>query len=441
MGDAMKVVKSLYFQILLAVLLGVLVGHFWSQQAIALKPLGDAFIKLIKMMIAPVVFCTIVTGIAGMSDKRSLGRLLSKTMLLFLALTVISLIIGLVSVYLFKPGVGMNIDPAQLSTKGLSQYTDSAAKLGVVEFFMHIIPDTFIGAFNKGEVLPVLFIAVLCGFALSAIGERGKPVLDVLESASHMVFKIFSYLMRFAPIGAFGALAFTVGQYGIISLGSLAKLIMTLYVACAFFVFVVLGSICRANGFSLWKLLRYFREEFLVVLGTSSTEPVMPRMLEKLQALGCKKGVVGLVLPTGYSFNLDGTAIYLSLAAVFIAQACNIDLSLTQTVTMLAIMLLSSKGAAGVTGAGFVALASTLTVIHDIPLAGLALLIGIDRFMSEARALTSLASNAVATVVMSISENACDRETLMRTLDGEPSPSLAQTQSENWDGRKVTEHV
>ncbi|MNQ35031.1 Aerobic C4-dicarboxylate transport protein [compost metagenome] len=441
MGDAMKVVKSLYFQILLAVLLGVLVGHFWSQQAIALKPLGDAFIKLIKMMIAPVVFCTIVTGIAGMSDKRSLGRLLSKTMLLFLALTVISLIIGLVSVYLFKPGVGMNIDPAQLSTKGLSQYTDSAAKLGVVEFFMHIIPDTFIGAFNKGEVLPVLFIAVLCGFALSAIGERGKPVLDVLESASHMVFKIFSYLMRFAPIGAFGALAFTVGQYGITSLGSLAKLIMTLYVACAFFVFVVLGSICRANGFSLWKLLRYFREEFLVVLGTSSTEPVMPRMLEKLQALGCKKGVVGLVLPTGYSFNLDGTAIYLSLAAVFIAQACNIELSLTQTVTMLAIMLLSSKGAAGVTGAGFVALASTLTVIHDIPLAGLALLIGIDRFMSEARALTSLASNAVATVVMSISENACDRETLMRTLDGEPSPSLAQTQSENWDGRKVTEHV
>jgi aerobic C4-dicarboxylate transport protein len=441
MGDAMKVVKSLYFQILLAVLLGVLVGHLWSQQAIALKPLGDAFIKLIKMMIAPVVFCTIVTGIAGMSDKRSLGRLLSKTMLLFLALTVISLIIGLVSVYLFKPGVGMNIDPAQLSTKGLSQYTDSAAKLGVVEFFMHIIPDTFIGAFNKGEVLPVLFIAVLCGFALSAIGERGKPVLDVLESASHMVFKIFSYLMRFAPIGAFGALAFTVGQYGITSLGSLAKLIMTLYVACAFFVFVVLGSICRANGFSLWKLLRYFREEFLVVLGTSSTEPVIPRMLEKLQALGCKKGVVGLVLPTGYSFNLDGTAIYLSLAAVFIAQACNIDLSLTQTVTMLAIMLLSSKGAAGVTGAGFVALASTLTVIHDIPLAGLALLIGIDRFMSEARALTSLASNAVATVVMSISENACDRETLMRTLDGEPSPSLAQTQSENWDARKVTEHV
>ena len=288
MGDAMKFVKSLYVQILFAVLLGVLVGHFWSQQAIALKPLGDAFIKLIKMMIAPVVFCTIVTGIAGMSDKRSLGRLLSKTLLLFLGLTVISLIIGLVAVYLFKPGVGMNIDPTQLSTKGLSHYTDSAAKLGVVEFFMHIIPDTFIGAFNKGEVLPVLFIAVLCGFALSAIGERGKPLLDVLESASHMVFKIFSYLMRFAPIGAFGALAFTVGQYGITSLGSLAKLIMTLYIACAFFVFVVLGSICRAHGFSLWKLLRYLREEFLVVLGTSSTEPVMPRMLEKLQALGCR---------------------------------------------------------------------------------------------------------------------------------------------------------
>ncbi|MCD5991069.1 dicarboxylate/amino acid:cation symporter [Pseudomonas sp. CDFA 553] len=428
----MKIAKSLYFQIICAVVLGVLVGHIWGQQAVALKPLGDAFIKLIKMMIAPVVFCTIVTGIAGMSDKRSLGRLMSKTMLLFLVLTVISLFIGLVAVYVLKPGVGMNIDPSKLSTAGLSQYTESAAKLGVVDFFMHIIPDTFIGAFNKGEVLPVLFIAVLSGFALSSLGERGKPVLNVLESASHMVFKIFSYLMRFAPIGAFGALAFTVGQYGITSLGSLAKLIMTLYIACGFFVFIVLGGICRANGFSLWKLLRYFREEFLVVLGTSSTEPVMPRMLEKLQALGCKKGVLGLVLPTGYSFNLDGTAIYLSLAAVFIAQACNIELSMTQTLTMLAIMLLSSKGAAGVTGSGFVALASTLTVIHDIPLAGLALLIGIDRFMSEARALTSLASNAVATVVISLSENACDRQVLMQRLDGKaamPSPDVAPWES------------
>ncbi len=421
----MKVVKSLYFQILCAVCLGVLVGHFWAQQAIALKPLGDAFIKLIKMMIAPVVFCTIVTGIAGMNDKRSLGRLLSKTLLLFLGLTLISLFIGLAAVYLFQPGAGMNIDPTRLNTQGLSQYTESAAKLGVVEFFMHIIPETFIGAFNKGEVLPVLFIAVLCGFALSSLGERGKPVLEVLESASQMVFKIFSYLMRFAPVGAFGALAFTVGQYGITSLGALAKLIMTLYVACGFFVFVVLGGICRANGFSLWKLLRYLREEFLVVLGTSSTEPVMPRMLEKLQALGCRKSVVGLVLPTGYSFNLDGTAIYLSLAAIFIAQACNIELSAGQVVTMLAIMLLSSKGAAGVTGSGFVALASTLTVIHDIPLAGLALLIGIDRFMSEARALTSLASNAVATVVIALSEQACDRQVLLRTLNGQPLAAQA----------------
>lgn len=432
----MKIVKSLYFQIICAVILGVLVGHFWAQQAVALKPLGDAFIKLIKMMIAPVVFCTIVTGIAGMSDKKSLGRLMSKTLLLFLGLTVISLIIGLVAVYVFQPGTGMNIDPAKLSTAGLSQYTESAARLSVVDFFMHIIPETFVGAFNKGEVLPVLFIAVLSGFALSSLGERGKPVLNVLESASQMVFKIFSYLMRFAPIGAFGALAFTVGQYGITSLGSLAKLIMTLYIACGFFVFVVLGSICRANGFSLWKLLRYFREEFLVVLGTSSTEPVMPRMLEKLQALGCRKGVVGLVLPTGYSFNLDGTAIYLSLAAVFIAQACNIELSMTQTLTMLAIMLLSSKGAAGVTGSGFVALASTLTVIHDIPLAGLALLIGIDRFMSEARALTSLASNAVATVVISLSENACDRQVLMQQLDNR---STAKRPVPEWDTPQVAE--
>ncbi|KUM44749.1 C4-dicarboxylate transporter DctA [Pseudomonas sp. EpS/L25] len=437
----MKLAKSLYFQILCAVVLGVLVGHFWAQQAVALKPLGDAFIKLIKMMIAPVVFCTIVTGIAGMTDKSTLGRLMGKTLLLFLVLTVISLFIGLGAVYLFQPGVGMNIDPATLSTAGIAQYTASAAKLSVVDFFMHIIPDTFMGAFNKGEVLPVLFIAVLCGFALSAMGERGRPVLEVLESASQMVFRIFGYLMRFAPVGAFGALAFTVGQYGITSLGSLAKLIATLYIACAFFVFVVLGALCRSRGFSLWKLLRYFREEFLVVLGTSSTEPVLPRMLQKLEGLGCKKGVVGLVLPTGYSFNLDGTAIYLSLAAVFIAQACNIDLTVGQTLTMLAIMLLSSKGAAGVTGSGFVALASTLTVIHDIPLAGLALLIGIDRFMSEARALTSLASNAVATVVISLAEDACDREKLMRALETGKAQPLAVTEAPEWPAPEARPHA
>lgn len=437
----MKLAKSLYFQILCAVVLGVLVGHFWAQQAVALKPLGDAFIKLVKMMIAPVVFCTIVTGIAGMTDKSTLGRLMGKTLLLFLVLTVISLGIGLGAVYLFQPGVGMNIDPATLSTASITQYTASAAKLSVVDFFMHIIPDTFMGAFNKGEVLPVLFIAVLCGFALSAMGERGRPVLDVLESASQMVFRIFGYLMRFAPVGAFGALAFTVGQYGITSLGSLAKLIATLYIACAFFVFVVLGALCRSRGFSLWKLLRYFREEFLVVLGTSSTEPVLPRMLQKLEGLGCKKGVVGLVLPTGYSFNLDGTAIYLSLAAVFIAQACNIDLTVGQTLTMLAIMLLSSKGAAGVTGSGFVALASTLTVIHDIPLAGLALLIGIDRFMSEARALTSLASNAVATVVIALGEGACDRDKLMRTLASGKAEPVALPEAAEWTAPDVRPHA
>ncbi|WP_338544423.1 C4-dicarboxylate transporter DctA [Pseudomonas benzopyrenica] len=437
----MKLAKSLYFQILCAVVLGVLVGHFWAQQAVALKPLGDAFIKLIKMMIAPVVFCTIVTGIAGMTDKSTLGRLMGKTLLLFLVLTVISLFIGLGAVYLFQPGVGMNIDPATLSTASIAQYTASAAKLSVVDFFMHIIPDTFMGAFNKGEVLPVLFIAVLCGFALSAMGERGRPVLEVLESASQMVFRIFGYLMRFAPVGAFGALAFTVGQYGITSLGSLAKLIATLYIACAFFVFVVLGALCRSRGFSLWKLLRYFREEFLVVLGTSSTEPVLPRMLQKLEGLGCKKGVVGLVLPTGYSFNLDGTAIYLSLAAVFIAQACNIDLTIGQTLTMLAIMLLSSKGAAGVTGSGFVALASTLTVIHDIPLAGLALLIGIDRFMSEARALTSLASNAVATVVIALGEGACDRDKLMRALASGKAEPVALPEAAEWTAPDVRPHA
>ena len=437
----MKLAKSLYFQILCAVVLGVLVGHFLAQQAVALKPLGDAFIKLIKMMIAPVVFCTIVTGIAGMTDKSTLGRLMGKTLLLFLVLTVISLFIGLGAVYLFQPGVGMNIDPATLSTASIAQYTASAAKLSVVDFFMHIIPDTFMGAFNKGEVLPVLFIAVLCGFALSAMGERGRPVLDVLESASQMVFRIFGYLMRFAPVGAFGALAFTVGQYGITSLGSLAKLIATLYIACAFFVFVVLGALCRSRGFSLWKLLRYFREEFLVVLGTSSTEPVLPRMLQKLEGLGCKKGVVGLVLPTGYSFNLDGTAIYLSLAAVFIAQACNIDLTVGQTLTMLAIMLLSSKGAAGVTGSGFVALASTLTVIHDIPLAGLALLIGIDRFMSEARALTSLASNAVATVVIALGEGACDRDKLMRALASGKAEPVALPEAAEWTAPDVRPHA
>ena len=411
----MKFLNHLYVQVLIGLVIGITVGHYWPEFGAALKPLGDGFVKLVKMMIAPIVFCTIVSGITSLNDSKEIGKTLLKSMGLFYVLTILALFTGLTAVLLLQPGHGMHIDPTHLDASVAAKFGNKAPQ-GFTEFALHIIPNSFFGAFAEGEVLPVLLLAVLCGFGLTRIGKAAQPVLDSIDGFSHMLFSAFGFIMKLAPLGAFGAMAFTVGRYGIKSIGSLGLLIGTFYVACIFFVAVVLGLLARMHGFKLWQLMRYIREELLVVLGTSSSEPVLPRLLVKLERLGCKKGVVGLVLPTGYSFNLDGTAIYLTLASMFIAQACDITLSWAQIFSMLGVMLLTSKGAAGVTGSGFVALVATLTVMPDLPVAGVALIVGIDRFMSEARALTSTISNAVACIVVSIWEKACDREVLQREL-------------------------
>ena len=414
-----KLSKLLYVQVLIGLILGIAVGHYWPDFGAALKPLGDGFVKLVKMMIAPVVFCTIVSGITSLGDSKEIGKTLLKAMGLFYALTVLALLTGLVTVFLLQPGVGMHIDPRNLDASVATRFANQVHIHGFTDFVMHIIPNAFVGAFAEGEVLPVLLLAVLCGFGLTRIGSAAKPVLDGIDGFSHMLFAAFGIIMRLAPIGAFGAMAFTVGRYGIKSIGSLGLLIGTFYVACIFFVVVILGALARLHGFKLWQLLRYIREELLVVLGTSSSEPVLPRLLQKLERLGCKKGVVGLVLPTGYSFNLDGTAIYLTLASMFIAQACDIHLSWTQIGAMLGLMLLTSKGAAGVTGSGFIVLAATLASVGTIPVASIALILGVDRFMSEARALTNLVGNGVATIVVAKWEDALDEDRMRRTLDHE----------------------
>jgi Na+/H+-dicarboxylate symporter len=411
-----KALKLLYVQVLIGLVLGIAVGHFFPDFGASLKVLGDLFVRVVKMMIAPIVFCTIVTGITSLTDSRKIGRTLGKSLGLFYVLTILSLLIGLAAVLIIRPGQGMHIDPTHLDASVAANATKTAPPDSFGEFILHIVPETFFGAFAEGHVLPVLFLAVLCGFGLSKIGRAGQSLLNGINSLSHLLFAVFGYLMRLAPIGAFGAMAFTVGKYGIKSIGSLGLLIATFYLACAVFVIVVLGVLARTHGLSLWRLLRYFREELLVVLGTSSSEPVLPRLLMKLERLGCKRGVVGLVLPTGYSFNLDGTAIYLTLASLFIAQACDITLSFGQIIAMLGLMLLTSKGAAGVTGSGFVALVATLAVFPTLPVAGVALIVGIDRFMSEARALTSTMSNIVASVVVSKWERAVDEDTLQYEL-------------------------
>lgn len=410
-----KLIKLLYIQVLIGLILGVTVGHYWPELGAALKPLGDGFVKLVKMMIAPIVFCTIVSGITSLGESKEIGKTLLKSMGLFYVLTILALLTGLAAVFMLQPGVGMHIDPKTLDAAVAAKFS-KGSPMGFVDFVLHIIPTSFFGAFAEGEVLPVLLLAVLCGFGLTHIGRAGRVVLDGIDSFSHMLFAAFGLIMRVAPLGAFGAMAFTVGRYGIKSIGSLGLLIGTFYVACIFFVVVVLGLLARVHGFKLWQLMRYIREELLVVLGTSSSEPVLPQLLMKLERLGCKKGVVGLVLPTGYSFNLDGTAIYLTLASMFIAQACDIQLSWAQIAGMLGLMLLTSKGAAGVTGSGFVALVATLTVMPDLPVAGVALIVGIDRFMSEARALTSTISNAVACIVVAKWERACDHQVLLSEL-------------------------
>ena len=413
--------KTLYFQVIVAIILGVMLGHFMPELGAKLKPLGDGFIKLVKMMIAPIIFCTIVVGIAGMEDMKKVGRVGGKALLYFEVVTTLALAIGLLVVNFVQPGSGMNVDPATLDTGAIAKYTEKAAGQSTVDFILHIIPQSAVGAFAEGEILQVLLFSVLFGAGLSMMGEQGKPVLGFFEKVSHVLFAMIGFIMKLAPIGAFGAMAFTIGKYGVSSLVQLASLMGTFYLTCVLFVGLVLGSIARYHGFSVWQLIKYIKEELMIVLGTSSSESALPRLMAKLEQLGCAKPVVGLVVPTGYSFNLDGTSIYLTMAAIFIAQACNIDLTLTQELTILGVLLLTSKGAAGVTGSGFITLAATLAVVPEIPVAGLALILGIDRFMSEARAITNLIGNAVATVVVAKWENSLDASQMAREL-ANPTP-------------------
>ena len=408
--------RQLYVQVLFAIACGVALGYFAPANGAAMKPLGDAFIKLIKMIIAPIIFCTVVTGIAGMDDMKKVGRVGGKALLYFEVVSTISLVIGLLIVNVLKPGEGMNADVSTLDTKALAGYAQAAKSQSTVDFLMNIIPNTVVDAFAKGEILQVLVFALLFGFALSSAGEGGRPIVRFIEQVSHALFIVVGYIMRLAPIGAFGAMAFTIGKYGIASLLPLARLMGTFYLSCLVFVLVVLGTIARLAGFSILRFIAYIKEELLIVLGTSSSESVLPRIMVKMEKLGCSKSVVGLVIPTGYSFNLDGTAIYLTMASMFVAQATNTPLTLTQQLTLLAVLLLTSKGASGVTGSGFITLAATLSAIPTVPIAGLALILGIDRFMSEARALTNLVGNGVATVVVSKWERELDSAQLARAL-------------------------
>jgi len=411
--------KHLYAQVLFAILCGVVLGHFWPDTGASMKPLGDAFIKLIKMIIAPIIFCTVVGGIAGMEDMKKIGRVGGKALLYFEVVSTIALIIGVIVVNTLKPGVGMNIDPATLDTKQLASYTTAAKSQSTVDFLMNVIPTTVIDAFAKGEILQVLLFSVLFGFALASAGERGREVVRFIEKVTHALFIVVAFIMKVAPIGAFGAMAFTIGKYGIGSLQQLAQLMGSFYLTCLLFIFIVLGLIARWAGFSILRFIVYIKEELLIVLGTSSSESVLPRMMEKMEKLGCSKSVVGLVIPTGYSFNLDGTSIYLTMAAIFVAQATNTDLTLMQQITILGVLLLTSKGASGVTGSGFIVLAATLSSVPTIPVAGLALILGIDRFMSEARALTNLIGNGVATIVVSKWEKELDTVQMAKVMSSD----------------------
>lgn len=410
---------SLYVQVLIAIAIGVALGHFYPDTGAAMKPLGDAFIKLIKMIIAPIIFCTIVVGIAGMEDMKKVGKTGGYAVLYFEVVSTIALIIGLVVVNLWAPGSGMNVDPATLDTKGIDKYVGPGKMQTTTDFLINIIPTSVVDAFAKGDMLQVLFFSILFGYAMHAFGERGKPVFELIEKLSHVLFGIVGVIMKVAPIGAFGAMAYTIGKHGVGSLVQLANLMGAFYLTCVIFVVVVLGSIAKMHGFSIFKLIKYIKEELFLVLGTSSSESALPRLMAKMENAGAQKSVVGLVVPTGYSFNLDGTSIYLTMAAVFIAQATNTPMDLSQQITLLVILLLTSKGAAGVTGSGFIVLAATLSAVGTVPVAGLALILGIDRFMSEARALTNFIGNSVATLVVAKWCKALDVEKLNAVLNDE----------------------
>ena len=408
--------RVLYVQVLAAIFLGIAVGYFWPGFGKSLKPLGDAFISLVKMLISPIIFCTVVHGIASMGDLKKLGRIGGKTLLYFEVVSTLALLIGLVVVNTLKPGAGFNIDPATLDPAAVGTYAEKAHALSTVDFLLNLIPKTFFGAFVSGDLLQVLVIAVLTALSISAMGERGKPLLHVIEYGSQVFFGVMKIVVKLAPIGAFGAMAFTVGSYGIGSLNKLLALMVSFYATAGLFVVVVLGLIARFSGFSIFRFIAYIKEELFLVLGTSSSETALPGLIRKMERLGCSESTVGLVVPTGYSFNLDGTNIYMTMAAVFLAQATNTPLDLKAQISLLLVAMITSKGASGVTGAGFVALAATLAAVPSVPIASLALLVGIDRFMSECRALTNLVGNGVATVVISRWEKEITPETLNANL-------------------------
>jgi aerobic C4-dicarboxylate transport protein len=415
--------RQLYVQVLVAILAGGLIGWLAPETGVALKPLGDGFIRLVKMVVPPVVFLTIVIGIAGMRSLGGLGRVVGRTFVYFLSVSTLALVIGLVVANLVKPGAGLHIDPASLSSDAIADYVKKAESSGLTGFLIEVIPESMLGAFTSGNLLQVLFLAIFCGIALGRVGEAGVPLLRLLESAQVLVFRLVAMFMALAPLGAFGAFAFTIGKFGVGAIANLAGLMATFYVTSLLFVLVVLGAIARAAGFSILRLIAYLRAELFLVLGTSSSEAALPSLMEKMTAAGCPRALVGLVVPTGYSFNLDGTNIYMTLAALFIAQALDVELTLGQQLLLLAVAMISSKGAAGVTGAGFITLAATLAVVPGLPVAGMALFLGIDRFMSECRALTNFLGNAVACVVVARWEGAVDEAALDAAL--RPGTGLA----------------
>lgn len=419
--------RQLYFQVVFAIVVGVLLGYFEPAYGAAMKPFGDAFIKLIKMIIAPVIFLTIVTGIAGMTHLSTVGRVFGKAMAYFLTFSTLALVVGLIVANVFQPGAGMNINVADLDQKAVQGYVAKSHDMSMTGFVMDIIPKTLVSPFIGDNILQVLLVAVLFGVSLAMTGEAGKPILNFLEALQKPIFKLVNIVMKAAPIGAFGAMAFTIGKFGVGSLLNLVGLVMTFYITSAVFVLVVLGAVAHVCGFSVLKLIRYLKEELLLVLGTSSSESALPSLMHKMEHAGCKKSVVGLVVPTGYSFNLDGTNIYMTLAALFIAQATNTELTLGHQIALLLVAMLSSKGAAGVTGAGFITLAATLAVVPEVPVAGMALILGVDRFMSECRSITNFIGNAVATVVVSRWEKGVDMQRLNAVLDGQNVPSLEET--------------
>jgi aerobic C4-dicarboxylate transport protein len=411
--------KELWVQVMIAMAAGIALGALRPDLGAQMQPLGDAFIKAIRMLIAPIIFCTVVNGIAHMADMAKVGRVAIKALLYFEAVTTLALVIGLAVVNLWQPGAGMNVDVSSINASVVEPYVKETAAVGFVPFLLNIIPQTFVGAFAEGNILQVLFLSVMCGFALIWLGERAKPLTEVIDVGGKMIFGIVRMVMWAAPIGAFGAIAFTIGKFGLGSLASLGKLLGGFYVSCLIFIAVVLGPISAFAGFSLWKLIRYIRDELLVCIATTSSETVLPRMLSKLEALGCERSIVGLVIPTGYSFNLDGTCLYLATAAVFLAQATNTHLDIGQQVGLLLILLMTSKGAAGIAGAAFVVLAATLAATGTIPVTSVALVLGIHRLMSQGLTPTNLLGNAVATIIIARWENALDTERMHRVLDGE----------------------